>query len=163
MQLPSQPPPGLAEVIEELIDRDPRAVRLRCGVPHPLSKVAGPNFVDGFFADIVLEFIHDTVWEEPESNAHKGATWFLLASEQAYYFACGEAGIDAERLRRHLRKHCHKSRVTAEVDAASNSGRVPLAMIDRSSMVSGRSQHTYKERYGLRVIGVIATLKIGGK
>ena len=31
------------------------------------------------------------------------ATWFLLGSEQAFYFVCSEAGIDAERLRNHLR------------------------------------------------------------
>ena len=90
--------------LAELIDQDPRAVRIKCGVPHPLSNFAGPNFVDGLFADIILAFIHDTVWEEPESNAHKGAMWFLLESERGYYFACAEAGIDAERLRRHLRK-----------------------------------------------------------
>src|SRR5258708_35682347 len=100
MQLPIQLPPGLAE----LINQDPRVLRLKCGVPHPLSAFAGPNFVDELFADIILEFIHDTVWEESESNAHKGAIWFLLESEQAYYFACAEAGIDAERLRKHLRK-----------------------------------------------------------
>ncbi len=91
--------------LTELIDQDPRAVRLECGVPHPLSNFAGPTFVDGLFADIILDFIHDTVWEETESNAHKGAMWFLLESEKAYYFACAEAGIDANRLRSHLRKH----------------------------------------------------------
>src|SRR5258708_20240245 len=99
MQLPIQPPPGLAEIIEELINQDPRAVRARCGVPHPLSNFAGPNFVDGLFADIILDFIHDTVWEEPEPNAHKGAIWFLLESEQAYYFPCAEPGIYTTRFR----------------------------------------------------------------
>src|SRR6266849_4950759 len=90
MQRPSQPQPELTEIIEELIDKDLSAVRVRCGVPHPLSNFAGPNFVDGVFADIVLDFIHDTVWEKPESNAHKGVMWFLLESERAYYFCmCG--------------------------------------------------------------------------
>src|SRR5258708_37469317 len=96
MQLP-MPSLGLAEIIEELIDQDPRAVRARCGVPHPLSNFAGPNFVDGLFADIILDFIHDTVWEGAESMRYKAACWFLLESEMAFFFACSEAGIDANR------------------------------------------------------------------
>ena len=87
----------------ELPRTDPRALRLRCGVPHPLHNFAGPNFVDGIFADILVDFIHDTVWNEPTSMAWKGATWFLLESERAYPYACRMAGIDAERLRLHLR------------------------------------------------------------
>ncbi len=100
-----QYPPSPLDELAELINQDPRALRLKCSIPHPLTNFAGPNFVDGLFADIILDFIHDTVWEEPESNAHKGAIWFLLESEQAYYFACAEAGIDSNRLRSHLRKH----------------------------------------------------------
>src|SRR6266404_5685611 len=76
MQLPIQLPPGLAELIEELIDQDPRAVRLKCRVPHPLSNFAGPNFVDGLFADIVLDFIHDTVWGNPSLTRTKGRSGF---------------------------------------------------------------------------------------
>ncbi len=92
--------------LAELLDQDPRAVRLSCGIPHPLSNFAGPNFHDGLLADIVLEFIHDTVWEEPGSPRCKGAVWFLLESERAYFFACAGAGIDGCKLRSHLRK-CH--------------------------------------------------------
>ncbi len=74
------------------------------GVPHPLSKFALSSFVDGFHAEIITASIHDTVLNEPDTDAWKGATWFLLESEQAYFFACAEAGIDALRLRNHLRK-----------------------------------------------------------
>src|SRR5258708_4072163 len=98
----------LLQELEELMSRDPRAVRLRCGIPHPLSNFSGPSFHDGLLADIILEFIHDTVWEEPESPRCKGALWFLLESERAYFFACAGAGIDGNKLRSHLRK-CHQS------------------------------------------------------
>ena len=99
----SEHPAQSIDELAELIDQDPRAVRLKCGVPHPLSNFAGPNFVDGLFADIVLDFIQDTVWEPEGSMKHAGAVWFLLESESTYFFACAEAGIDAGRLRDHLR------------------------------------------------------------
>jgi hypothetical protein len=35
---------------------------------------------------------------------HRAATWFLFESQRAFFLACSEAGIDAERLREHLRK-----------------------------------------------------------
>jgi hypothetical protein len=50
-----------------------------------------------------VEYIHDTVWEEAASGGFKGAMWFLLESERAFFFVCSEAGIDAEKLRSHLR------------------------------------------------------------
>ncbi|SRR6266436_4312459 len=105
MSRPSSRESHSLQELEELMSQDPRALRLKCGVPHPLSHFGTVDFDDGLLADIILEFIHDMVWEETESNEHKGAMWFLLESEQAYYFACAEAGIDANRLRSHLRKH----------------------------------------------------------
>jgi hypothetical protein len=60
------------------------------------------------YADAILNFIYDTVWEEPESMRYKAACWFLMESEMAFFFACSEAGIDAERLRKHLHK-CHEA------------------------------------------------------
>jgi len=94
-----------AQPLDELIAQDPAALRVKLGLPHPLAQwgIDG-RFMDGLFADIILDFIHDTVWERRDSCAYKGAVWFLLESEKAYYFACAEAGIDAERLRDHLRK-----------------------------------------------------------
>src|SRR5260221_10558258 len=91
----------LPRLLEESLD--PRALRIKCGVPHPLSHFGTVDFNDGLLADIILEFIHDTVWEEPGSPRCKGAVWFLLESERAYFFACAVAGIDGNK---HLRK-CH--------------------------------------------------------
>lgn len=39
---------------------------------------------------------------EPGSPMHRAAMWFLFDSEQAFFIVCAEAGIDAEKLRRHL-------------------------------------------------------------
>ncbi len=94
----------LPRLLEESLDS--RALRIKCGVPHPLSHFGTVDFNDGLLADIILEFIHDTVWEEPGSPRCKGAVWFLLESERAYFFACVGAGIDGNKLRSHLRK-CH--------------------------------------------------------
>jgi hypothetical protein len=103
MSRPSQESHSLQE-LEELMSQDPRALRIKCGVPHPLSHFGTVGFDDGLLADIILDFIHDTVWEEPESPRCKGAVWFLLESERAYFFACTGAGIDGSKLRSHLRK-----------------------------------------------------------
>jgi hypothetical protein len=92
-------------------------------VPHPLSNFAGPNFVDGLFADIILDFIHDTVWEGAESMRYKAACWFLLESEMAFFFACSEAGIDANRLRSHLRKHLPNKGGDAQVSQSGKDSR----------------------------------------
>jgi hypothetical protein len=83
----------------------PRALRNSLGLPHPLAKfgIAG-HFDDGLFADIVLHFINVTRTEEPNSRPFKAAMWFLLESERTYLYVCAEAGIDALRLRDHLRK-----------------------------------------------------------
>ena len=83
---------------------DPRAPRKSAGLQHPLARfgISG-EFVDGLFADIILHFIDATVLQEPDSQLYKGATWFLLKSKRTYFYVCGEAGIDAARLRDHLK------------------------------------------------------------
>ncbi len=88
-----------------LASLDPRALRERFGLPHPLSKFAANGTVkEGPYADAILQFIHDWTPEEPESARCKGAERFLLESERAFFRACEEAGIDAEKLRTHLLK-----------------------------------------------------------
>jgi len=101
----NQPLDSLEDLI--LASLNPRATRERFGLPHPLSKFAANGGVkEGPFADAILQFIHDSTLEEPESVKCNGAEWFLLESEKAFFVACSEAGIDAERLRNHLRQ-CH--------------------------------------------------------
>jgi hypothetical protein len=86
-----------------LASLDPRALRERYGLPHPLSKFAANGAVkEGPYADAILQFIHDWTPEEPERAAHQAATWFLFQSEQAFFLVCLEAGIDAGKLRSHL-------------------------------------------------------------
>ena len=91
--------------LDELLGQDPNALRRKCGIAHPLWHfgIAG-KFQDNFFADVILEFLHDTVWEEPHSVKWKGAVYFLVESEKAYPYACAGAGIDARKLRNHLRR-----------------------------------------------------------
>jgi len=96
-----RPLPPLEELIAEALD--PRAHRISFGLPHPLSKFGNDDFKDGPHADLLLEYVQDTVWEEPESAKFKGAMWFLLESERTFFLVCSEAGIDAEKLRNHLR------------------------------------------------------------
>ena len=45
----------------------------------------------------------DLNMKEPESARYKAAAWFLFESERAFFFACSEAGVDAEKLRSHLK------------------------------------------------------------
>jgi hypothetical protein len=52
-------------------------------------------------------------WAEPGSARHRGATWFLFESEKAFFMACLEAGVDAEKLRNHLLK-CQSGQVGVE-------------------------------------------------
>src|SRR6266404_5115830 len=79
---------------------NPRAIT---GLPHPLDKFAIDATVkEGPHADAILEFVNDLTWEAPESARHRAATWFLFESELAFFTACSEAGIDAEKLRSHL-------------------------------------------------------------
>ena len=95
------PLPPIEDLIQESLD--PKALRNRLDLPHPLSNFADDDFKDGICADFILECIQDTVFEEPLSQRSRGAKWFLLESERAFFVACSEAGIDAEKLRSHLR------------------------------------------------------------
>ncbi len=93
------------ESLEDLMlaSLDPRAMRERFGLPHPLSKFAANGMVkEGPYADAILAFIHDSTLEAPGSARYRAATWFLFESEMAFFRACVEAGIDAEKLRSHL-------------------------------------------------------------
>ena len=94
------------ESLEDLMlaSLDPRAVRERFGLPHPLSKFAANGTVKECpYADAILDFVNDWTLELPESVRHTAAAWFLFESERAFFVACSEAGIDADRLRKHLR------------------------------------------------------------
>src|SRR6266853_1980272 len=91
--------------LEDLIlaSLDSRALRERFGLPHPLSNFAVNGMVkEGPYADAILEFVNNLTWEAPESARYRAATWFLFDSERAFFVACSEAGIDAEKLRTHL-------------------------------------------------------------
>ena len=93
------------ESLEDLIQQslNPRELRERFSLPHPLLKFATNGTVkEGPYADAILQFIHDWTPEEPGSAAHRAATWFLFQSEQAFFVVCLKAGIDAGRLRHHL-------------------------------------------------------------
>jgi hypothetical protein len=97
-----RPLPSLQELMGESMD--PRSRRIDFGLPHPLSKFTSNGTVkEGQSAEVILHFIHDIVLEEQASMKHKAAHWFLFESEQAFFFACSEAGIDPEKLRSHLR------------------------------------------------------------
>ncbi len=99
------------ETLEDLIEAslDLRAMRERFGLPHPLSKFSANGMVkEGPYADAILEFIKDSTCEAPGSARYRAATWFLFESEQAFFRACSEAGIDAEKLRSHL-ELCRRS------------------------------------------------------
>ena len=91
--------------LEELLIEsfDLKGLRERSGLPHPLSKFASNGAIkDGCCADAVLQFIKDLTLSEPESARRNNAAWFLLESERAFFVACFEAGVDAEKLRNHL-------------------------------------------------------------
>jgi len=90
--------------LEDLIleSLNPRAIRERFGLPHPLSKFSANGAVkEGPYADAILASIHDSPLEA-ESARQRAAQWFLFESERAFFVACSEAGIDAQKLRSHL-------------------------------------------------------------
>ena len=95
-----RPLPPLEDLFLESLN--PRAIT---GLPHPLSKFAANGAVkEGPYADAIIEFIKDWTWEEPDSAKYRAATWFLFESESAFFVACAEAGIDAGKLRSHIRR-----------------------------------------------------------
>ena|SRR5260221_10507293 len=90
--------------LEDLIleSLNPRAIRERFGLPHPLSKFSANGAVkEGPYADAILASIHDSTLEA-ESARQRAAQWFLFESERAFFVACSEAGIDAQKLRSHV-------------------------------------------------------------
>jgi len=97
----NRPLQSLEELLIESFDL--KALRERSGLPHPLSKFSSNGAIkDGCYADAILTFMHDLTLREPESAQRKNAVWFLLKSDKAFFFACFEAGVDAEKLRSHL-------------------------------------------------------------
>ncbi len=63
--------------LEDLIlaSLDPRALRERFGLPHPLSNFAVNDMVkEGPYADAILEFVNNLTWEAPESARYRAAT-----------------------------------------------------------------------------------------
>ncbi|HEU0048099.1 MAG TPA: hypothetical protein VFQ43_10900 [Nitrososphaera sp.] len=97
----NRPLQSLEEVLIEFLN--PRGLRERFGLPHPLSKFAVNGTVkEGPYADAILQFIQDWKLSGPRNERDIAARWFLFESELAFFRACGEAGIDAEKLRSHL-------------------------------------------------------------
>ncbi len=94
---------SLEELLIESLDL--KGLRERSGLPHPLSKFASNGVIkEGSYADAILGFMHDLTLREPESDHDKMASWFLLESDKAFFYACAEAGVDSEKLRSHLLK-----------------------------------------------------------
>ena len=59
---------------------DPRAVRERAGLPHPLHKFAPGAVKDNAYADAILDYVNDLHCAEPGSMRHRAAVWFLFES-----------------------------------------------------------------------------------
>ena len=79
-------------------------LRLICP-PHPLSKFATKGKInDGPCAAAILKSVQDLAFAAPESEQHRAAEWFLFKSERAFFFACSDGRIDAEKLRCHLKQ-----------------------------------------------------------
>jgi len=94
------------ENLEDLMllsSMNPRDIRQRCGLPHPLSKFAANGAVkDGPYADTILKFVHYLTLGEPDSAMRREAEWFLFESETTFFRLCLNAGINAKKLRSHL-------------------------------------------------------------
>ena len=93
------------DTVEDLLRRslNPRALRRKYGLPHPLHRFAANGGVkDNIHADVILAFLREWTFEEPDTEMYRIAEWFLFESEQAFFWCCSECGIDAEKLRSHL-------------------------------------------------------------
>src|SRR5437016_13242085 len=100
----NRPLQSLEELLIKSFDLNLKGLRERSGLPHPLSKFASNRAIkDGPYADAVLQFIKDLTLSEPESARRNNTAWFLLESERAFFVASLEAGVDAEKLRSHLK------------------------------------------------------------
>jgi hypothetical protein len=94
--------PSLEDLLIKSIDR--KGYLAAVGIPHPMVRFAENGcLLDIGYADAIVGFIVDTTLE-PDSDRYQTAVWFLLESEQAFFVVCSNAGIDAERLREHLRR-----------------------------------------------------------
>jgi hypothetical protein len=97
------PLPSLEDLFVTSVDRN--GYRAAIGIPHPMVRfTSNGSLLDGAYADAVVGFIVDSTLEA-DTERCKTAVWFLLESEQAFFVICERAGIDAEKLRRHLRNH----------------------------------------------------------
>lgn len=77
----------------------------RCNLPHPLFRFAlNGGVIEGFYAELIYDFIFDNMRSDPETMTYKAAQAFLFHSEKAFYFACSKANIDGQKLRSHLLK-----------------------------------------------------------
>jgi len=97
----NRPLQSLEELLIESLD--PRGLRERFGLPHPLSKFAVNGTVkEGPYADAIPKFVHYLTLGEPDNPMRQAAEWFLFESERAFFRSCVIAGIDANKLRSHL-------------------------------------------------------------
>ena len=96
------PLPSFEELFVTSVDR--KGYRAAVGIPHPMVRFASnASLSDIAYADEIVRFIVDTTLGSDDQRC-KNAVWFLLESEQAFFAICSRAGIDADRLRQHLRK-----------------------------------------------------------
>lgn len=89
------------------------------GIPHPLRRFALNGAVTECQADAILTCITVGVFADCDSARGRTARMFLLESEQ-FNQACAIAGLDARRLRQHLRG---KFRVLDRRDSLELAGR----------------------------------------
>ncbi len=81
-----------------------KAIRMRSGVPHPLSSFTLHGEVKSCpQADMLMDCLNATTLEKPGSIGWRGARWLLLESTM-FFEVCRKAGIDARKWRRHLRR-----------------------------------------------------------
>jgi hypothetical protein len=96
------PLPSLEDLFVTSVDCN--GYRAAVGIPHPMVRfTSSGSLMDSAYADAIVGFIVDSTLEA-ETERCKTAVWFLLESEQAFFVICKRAGIDADRLRQHLRK-----------------------------------------------------------
>ena len=91
----------LREMFEET-KNEVKAIRMRSGVPHPLSSFTLHGEVKSCpQADMLMDCLNATAIEKVGSIGWRGARWFLLESTM-FFEVCTTAGIDARKWRRHL-------------------------------------------------------------
>ena len=79
----SRPLQSLEELLIESLN--PRGLRERFGLPHPLSKFAANGTVkEGPYADAALQFIHDWKPSETENERNRAARWFSFENYRLF-------------------------------------------------------------------------------